>query len=93
MADVTTTGKFIGTGTTEPVTITVTVTDNEEVVENASVVLAVSPADLTSGAERRVEAYLSAADAAALARILLDFAESAQQAVDEGDEVSGDYSG
>lgn len=93
MADILTRGHFIGSGKPEPVHISVSVTDNEEVVDAPTVTLFVTPADLVTGAERRVETFLSVADAESLAQMLLDFAKGARQAIESGEDVSNDYSG
>lgn len=93
MADVTTTGVFVGTGKPEPVRIEISMTDNEEVVDVPTVTLSVSPVDLTNGTGRRVETFLSAADAGALAQMLLDFAAASEQAIAEGKDVDDDYAG
>ena len=91
MADVTTTGVFIGTGKPEPVRIEISMTNNEEVVDVPTVTLSVSPVDLTHDANRRVETFLSSADASALAQMLLDFAAATEQAIATGEDVDDDY--
>ena len=91
MADVTTTGVFVGTGKPEPVRIEIGMTENEEVVDLPTVTLSVSPVDLTENAGRRVETFLSAKDAAALAQMLLDFAAATEQAIATGEDVDDDY--
>jgi len=93
MADITTTGIFIGTGKPEPVRISVGETNNEELVDVPTVTLTVSPVDLTEGAGRRVETLLSAHDAALLGQMLLDFARGVEQAIKTGEEMGEDYAG
>ena len=93
MADITTTGLFIGTGKPEPVTITVSETENEEMVDAPSVTLSVSPSDLTEGANRRVETYLTPDAAASLGQMLLDHAAAVRRAVDAGEDQVNDYAG
>lgn len=91
MADVTTTGVFVGTGKPEPVRIEIGVTDNEEMVDLPSVTLSVSPVDMTDGAGRRVETFLSVDDAASLGQMLLDFAATTRQTIAAGEDVADDY--
>ncbi len=93
MADVTTTGVFVGTGKPESVRIEVSVTDNQEMVDIPSVTLTVSPVDQADGVTRRVETFLSASDAALLGQMLLEFAASTQQAITDGEDVGDDYAG
>lgn len=93
MADVTTTGVFVGAGKPEPVRIEVSVTDNQEIVDVPTVTLTVSPVNQADGVTRRVETFLSAGDAASLGRILLEFAASTEQVIAEGEEVGDDYAG
>ncbi|MBC7808061.1 MAG: hypothetical protein H7145_18175 [Akkermansiaceae bacterium] len=93
MADVTTTGVFVGVGKPEPVRIEVSVTDNQEMVDVPSVTLSVLPVDQADGATRRVETFLSAGDAALLGQMLLEFAASTRQAIETGEDVDDDYAG
>ncbi|MBC8135566.1 MAG: hypothetical protein H8F28_06750 [Fibrella sp.] len=93
MADVITTGVFVGTGKPESVRIEISVTGNQELVDTPSVTLSVSPVDLTDGASRRVETFLSASDAVVLGQMLLEFAASVQQAIATGEGVDDDYAG
>ena len=93
MADITTTGVFIGTGKPEPVVITISESDNEELVDEPSVTLSVTPVDLTQNAGRRVETYLSATDAAALGQMLLDHAAAVAQVIAGGGDSVNDYAG
>ena len=93
MADVLVTGVFVGTGKPEPVHIEISMTDNEELVDAPSVTLSITPADLTEGANRRVETYLSATDAASLGQMLLDYAASIEQTIASGEDVDDDYAG
>lgn len=93
MADVLATGVFIGTGKPEPVSIGVSESDNQEIVDAPSVTLSVSPTDLTHDAGRRVETYLTPEAAAALGQMLLDHAAAVTQALAEGKDVADDYAG
>lgn len=93
MADVLATGVFIGTGKPEPVSIGVSESDNQEIVDTPSVTLFVTPTDLTHDAARRVETYLTPGDAAALGQMLLDHAASVSRVIAEGGDTVDDYSG